>query len=45
MLPQLVREKANWTALRSRNTKGMPHFERTGELFRQFDLFWKEHDT
>lgn len=44
MLPQLVREKSNWVALRSRNTKGMPHFERGGELFRQFDIFWKKHD-
>jgi len=44
MLPQLVREKHNWEAFRSRSTKGMPHFERTGELFRQFDLFWKKHD-
>ena len=44
MLPQIVHEKTNWKAYRSRNTKGMPHFERPGELFRQFDLFWKKHD-
>jgi len=44
MLPQLVHEKSNWKAFRSRNTRGMPHFERPGELFRQFDLFWKKHD-
>jgi len=44
MLPQLVHEKANWLTFRSRNTKGLPHFERTGELFRQFDMFWKKHD-
>jgi pimeloyl-ACP methyl ester carboxylesterase len=45
MLPQTVREKPNWEAFRSRNTKGMPHFERTGELFRQFDVFWNKHDV
>jgi len=44
MLPQLVREKSNWKAIRSRNTRGMPHFERTGELFREFEMFWKKHD-
>lgn len=44
MLPQLVHEKSNWKAFRSRNTKGMPHFERSGELFRQFDIFWKKYD-
>ncbi|MDY0125972.1 MAG: alpha/beta hydrolase [Anaerolineaceae bacterium] len=44
MLPQLVREKSNWRAFRSRNTRGMPHFERTGELFREFEMFWKKHD-
>lgn len=44
MLPQIVHEKPNWEAYRSRNTRGMPHFERIGELFRQFDLFWKKHD-
>jgi len=44
MLPQMVREHANWKAWRSRNTKGMPHFEKSGELFREFDLFWKKQD-
>ncbi len=44
MLPQLVREHANWKAWRSRSTKGMPHFEKSGELFREFDLFWKKQD-
>lgn len=44
MLPQLVHEKSNWGAFRSRNTRGMPHFERSGEIFRQFDMFWKKHD-
>lgn len=44
MLPQLVHEKSNWEAFRSRNTKGMPHIERTGELYRKFDFFWKKHD-
>ncbi len=43
MLPQLVREHSNWKAFRSRHSKGMPHFESSGELFRQFDLFWKEN--
>jgi pimeloyl-ACP methyl ester carboxylesterase len=43
MLPQMVRENENWQAFRSRNTKGMPHFEKPGELFRQFDLFWEKH--
>lgn len=41
MLPQLVNEHNNWRAFRSRNTNGMPHFEKTGELFRELDLFWK----
>jgi hypothetical protein len=44
MLPQLVHEKSNWAVFRSRNTRGMPHFERSGEIFRQFDMFWKKHD-
>ena len=44
MLPQMVREHSNWKAWRSRNTKGMPHFEKSGELFREFDLFWKKQD-
>ena len=43
MLPQLVQEHKNWQAYRSRNTRGMPHFEKTGELFRELDLFWKAH--
>ncbi len=43
MLPQLVRENSNWKAFRSRHSKGMPHFESSGELFRQFDMFWKEN--
>lgn len=43
MLPQLVREKRNWSAYRSKATQGMPHFEKTGELFREFDLFWKRN--
>lgn len=41
MLPQMVNEHQNWRAVRSRNTNGMPHFEKTGELFRELDLFWK----
>ncbi len=45
MLPQLVREKPIVRPCAAGNPKGMPHFNRTGELFRQFDLFWKEHDT
>jgi len=44
MLPQLVNEKPNWSAFRSRNTRDYPHFEQSGELFRRFDLFWKKHD-
>lgn len=44
MLPQLVRENRNWKAYRSRTTRGMPHFEKTGELFRVFDVFWKAND-
>ena len=44
MLPQLLNEKTNWKTFHSRNTRGMPHFERSGELFRQFDLFWKKLD-
>ena len=44
MLPQLVNDKPDWKAFCSRNTRGMPHFERTGDLYRQFDLFWKKHD-
>ena len=44
MLPQMIREHTNWKAWRSRNTKGMPHFEKSGELFREFDLFWKKQD-
>lgn len=43
MLPQMVHNHKNWQAFRSKNTKGMPHFENTGELFRQFDLFWKKN--
>lgn len=41
MLPQLVNEHKNWRAFRSRNTKGMPHFEKPGVLFRELDLFWE----
>jgi len=41
MLPQVINEHQNWSASRNRNTKGMPHFEKTGELFRELDLFWK----
>jgi len=44
MLPQVIRDHANWKAWRSRSTKGMPHFEKSGELFREFDLFWKKQD-
>lgn len=44
MLPQMVRDHSNWKAWRSRSTKGMPHFEKSGELFREFDLFWKKQD-
>lgn len=45
MLPQMVRDHSNWKTWRSRSTKGMPHFEKSGELFREFDLFWKLQDN
>ena len=44
MLPMLVREHPNWTAVRSGHTKGMPHFENSGEAFRSFETFWKQYD-
>ena len=44
MLPMLVREHANWKAVRSSHTRGMPHFENPGETFRSIETFWKQHD-
>jgi pimeloyl-ACP methyl ester carboxylesterase len=44
MLPMLVREHANWQAIRSSHTRGMPHFESPGETFRSFETFWKKYD-
>lgn len=44
MLPMLLREKSNWKAVRSRDTRGMPHFENPGETFRSIETFWKQHD-
>lgn len=44
MLPILMREHANWRAVRSSHTRGMPHFENPGETFRSLETFWKQHD-
>lgn len=42
MLPFFVREHPNWQALRVRQSRGMPHFDRPGETFRAMDLFWNK---
>lgn len=44
MLPVMVREHSNWKAVRSSHTRGMPQFENSGETFRSFETFWKQHD-
>jgi pimeloyl-ACP methyl ester carboxylesterase len=44
MLPMMVREHANWRAVRSSRTRGMPHYENPGETFRSIETFWKQHD-
>lgn len=44
MLPLLVREHPNWKAVRSSQTRGMPHFENPGETFRAIETFWKLHE-
>lgn len=44
MLPILVRDRANWQAVRISHSQGMPHFENPGETFRRIETFWKQHD-
>jgi len=44
MLPMMVREHANWRAVRSSRTRGMPHYENPGETFRSIETFWKQHE-
>ena len=44
MLPMMVREHANWQAVRSSRTRGMPHYENPGETFRSIETFWKQHE-
>ena len=44
MLPSLVRENPNWSTVKVRQSRGMPHFDRPGETFRVMDEFWKKHE-
>lgn len=44
LLPNLLRDRPNWKAVRSSHTRGMPQFENPGETFRTIETFWKEYD-
>ncbi|MGI6251679.1 MAG: alpha/beta fold hydrolase [Anaerolineaceae bacterium] len=45
MLPFTLREHGNWQAKRIRQTRGMPHIERKGEMFHEVDEFWRNNNS
>lgn len=44
-LPEFVSQHPNWRAVRITPTRGLPHFEKPGDVIYRLDQFWKETET
>jgi pimeloyl-ACP methyl ester carboxylesterase len=42
MLANTANENSNWTVVRIKPTRGMPHFDKPGETFFNMDQFWNK---